>query len=39
MLLGNLGRQGVDRDLAGDVLEDAALLDAGGVIGAFEDDR
>ena len=31
--------QRLDRDLAGDVLEDAALLDAGSVLGALELDR
>ena len=39
MPLGDLGRQRFDGDLAGDVLEHAALLDAGGVLGALELDR
>ena len=39
MLLGDLGRQRFDGDLAGDVLEHAAALDAGGVLGALELDR
>ena len=33
-LLGNLGRQRLDVHLAGDVLEDAALLDAGSLLDA-----
>ncbi len=35
-LLGDRGRQGLDGDLAGDVLEHAALADAGRVVGALE---
>ncbi len=37
--LGDRGRQRRDRDLVGDVLEDAALLDAGSVLGADQLDR
>ena len=37
--VGDLGRQRFDGDLAGDVLEHAAALDAGGVLGALELDR
>ena len=37
--LGDLGRQRLDRDLVGDVLEHAALLDAGRLLGALELDR
>ena len=37
--LGDLGRQRLDGDLAGDVLEHAALLDAGGLLGALQLDR
>ena len=39
MTLGDRGRQGRDRDLVGDVLEHAALLDAGRVLGAEQLDR
>ena len=37
--VGDVGRQRFDRDLAGDVLEHAAVFDAGGVLGALELDR
>ena len=37
--VGNLGRQRLHRDLAGDVLHHAALLDPGSVLGALELDR
>ena len=37
--LGDLGRQRLDRELVGDVLEHAALLDAGGVVAAEQLDR
>ena len=37
--VGDLGRQRFDGDLAGDVLEHAAGLDAGGVLDALELDR
>ena len=37
--VGDLGRQRFDGDLAGDVLEHAAVLDAGRVVGALELDR
>ena len=37
--VGDVGRQGLDRDLAGDVLEHAALLHAGRVLGALELER
>ena len=39
MPLGDLGRQRFDGDLAGDVLEHAAPLDAGRVLGALQLDR
>ena len=39
MLSGDRGRQGLDRDLVGDVLEHAALLDAGRVLGPEHLDR
>ena len=38
-VVGDVGRQRFDGDLAGDVLEHAAALDAGRVVGAFELDR
>ena len=37
--LGDRGRQGLDRDLVGDVLEHAALLDAGRLLGPEQLDR
>ena len=37
--LGDRGRQRLDRDLAGDVLEHAALLDAGRLLGSEQLDR
>ena len=38
-LLGDLRRQRLDGDLAGDVLEHAALADAGRLVGPLELDR